>query len=44
MMNVFEAIETPIFSIEDLRKIFKTELSLLQAKKKCMERNHTKNR
>ena len=34
MMNVFEAIETPIFSIEDLRKIFKTELALLQAKKK----------
>ena len=38
MMTVFEAIETPIFSIEDLRKIFKTELSLLQAKKKMYGR------
>ena len=38
MMNVFEAIETPIFSIEDLRKLLETELKLLRAKKKMYGR------
>ena len=38
MMTVFEAIETPIFSIEDLRKLLETELKLLRAKKKMYGR------
>lgn len=39
MMNVFEAIETPIFLIEDLRKLLETELKLLRAKKKMYGRD-----
>ena len=39
MMTVFEAIKTPIFSIEDLRKLLETELKLLRAKKKMYGRD-----
>ena len=37
-MTIFEALNTPLFSIEELRTLIDTEITVLETKKKELQR------
>ena len=37
-MTIFEALSTPLFSIEELRTLIDTEITVLETKKKELQR------